>query len=427
MLLRVRACRLPLPSLPWLVSLFIVAASLVVTSGASIAADAPEKQRVPKSEPRHKPSGDSQQKSADEDDSSGILEGCASGCLESCLTGFFESLFSRHAEESAPALQEAPPPGIEAPRPWTVDDRGWLVADAPGDSVVLWRSAFEKGREDVEAGRLPDGSEVMILETHQVGEAIEFRVRPTAGLQPSGWIPAERLSSASLPAPADAAEAPSRPPPPVHDRKPAFENGIPRFAVRVVPGLGIFYNHDLSVEYDEQSLEQASVDVQVLGFSRTAWFMWGVGAGYRQAWGSPAFDYVTAEVVDEPSDSRWREAHVDVQFGQRWRDWKGGILSWSLAPALFHVSERARLRAWRNDSTAAFLGERVERLERWTGGAILRLGAGWQVAPAFELGLQASSYLMAWNGRRERSLAGDFERRPIGGFDIGVALTYTPR
>jgi hypothetical protein len=392
-----------------------------------------DKQRVPKpkDEPRHKPAPTDSKKSGDDDssDNGGMLGDCIGECIGNCISNMFDSIF--FPPKPAPAPEQALAP---EPRAWVVDDHGWLRAMVPGDSVVLWRDPVAADHPEVEAGRLPDGAEVVVVDRHVLPDGIELRVSPADGVEPAGWIASAALSAAprGATAPGNAREpaplgttAPAPPRPSYRDLHPLGRE--PRWALQVVPSLGLFGKRELAEEYDVNGDGQAAFEAHYLEFQPRLWLQWGVGVGFREGWGAPGVSYLTASRSDEPNTSRWRVLDFDLLVGQRWRDWKGGRLSWSVGPALFHVRETADLRSFANDSTHAFLGAHEEKLLRWAGGATMRLGAGWQVLPWLEVGVQAGGYVMAWTGRHEKSLTGDFVRGPVDGLDLGLALTYTHR
>jgi hypothetical protein len=360
-------------------------------SSEALLAAAEQKERVPKppSETRHKPSEKPAPKvTVDEDEST------SSSCIGDCLGGFFGSLFSSAGPPSPPAPVSAL---REEAWGWVVGDRAWLRAPQ-----TLWDRPGGDPEERVEAGNLPHGAPVVVVESYASAAGMWLRVRPMDGVEPSGWIPASAASA--------------EPPPPPSGPKPPRER--PTWGLQFAFGGGGVGPAELNTEYQSGVFRAES---QYLRFLPKQWQS-GAGLGWRYAEGNPPVLYQTATIVEEPTNSKLWMLDIGIRGGQRYTDGSGFRFDWLLGPALYYVHERADVRTF-DRSTMTLIGTSVASLGRWAGGGDLRLGFGWRTGTG-EIGLVVNGYAMGWKGHDQKPLSTDFVQSPIHGVDVSIAFTF---
>jgi hypothetical protein len=366
------------------------AASSLFAANADASGD--EKQRVPKSEPRHKP--DTPSSPSSDSDDSGL------SCSFDCLDAFFSSLFSSPKPPPKSALQA----GAEG---WAIGGRGVIHSSAESDSVWLWDGPGGADVDRAQAGRLANGTSVIVLESHAIGTASWLRVRPADGAEPVGWVADTWLIAEPLPEPVP--PAPERP---------------ATWGVMLALGGGGVGPADLNIEYGEGGLR---VEAQYMRFLPKHW-QTGAGVGWRDFNGQPRSNYIysNSTTVDEPSNSKLQMLDIGLRAGTRTGRGPGLRFWWLLGPTVFHVQESADIRVVES-GTGVQVGERREQLSRWAAGGDLRLGIGWRYHKPFEVGLVTDFYMMAWKGHRELSLTTDFTGDQIHGFDVAFEITLPAR
>lgn len=363
-----------------------------------------EKKRVPKpkkAEPRYKPTppGTPAKQEPKDDDSSD----CASDCFSDCASSFFESLLFRSKSGTAPAFAPESAAQGEA-RSWVVDDRVWLRGMALLDSVVLWTDPGGAEYDAVVAGRLRKGAAVVVVGTHVTQSGRWLRVRPADGVDPVGWV-------------AENAAVGTPPPTSSRPREPHRPGG---WGVQVVAGGCAVGPADLNVEYSEGGFRG---EAQYLRFMPKQWVS-AAGFGVRGLAGQPRVNYLTPTTFDEPTGSRLLVFDLGVRAGQSYGNRFGFRFSWLAGPSLYSIGESANI-TMRDPVSQALLGTRVERLRRWSGGGELRLAFGKVINERFEAALQATGYMVGWEGGKQKSLTSDFVRHPIHGFDVALAVTIS--
>ncbi len=380
----------------------------------------------PKSEPRYKPGADDKKKSDSDDDSKsgGFFE----SCLDVILSGAFDGICTpSHSAQPPPAPFTPRSPGSPDPlappssqdlvldvHAWAVSDHGWLTAAAPGDSVMLLRSPLEQGRPDEDAGHLPAGTEVVIIETHTLTRGVELRVRPVDAVEPVGWIPSAALATAppavAASPTADAAALPPHPYPP--------QQGPARAGVQVVLGIGAFGNRELHHEFRQPGFRGA---LGYQRFERGGW-LWGPSLGVRGYTGNAQMNYESSVTTDWPGASEYTIGDFAMVAGQREGKHRGFGCGWSAGPAIFCMYELSDVTTI--DNTTGALRRHDETLGRWTAGGVASATADWNVAPGADVGLRIEGYVAGWDGREEKSLTSDFIHAPLCGFDVGLCVNF---
>jgi hypothetical protein len=450
-------------------------------STPAVARSSEEKQRVPKpppEQPRTKPDhpakGSSSNDKSDGDDSgvSSFLD-CFGSCLESCVDGTFEALMTEifKPHRRAPALADstfvrttpAPADSFAAPfadttgapgfarivpsyqpRVWARFDVGFLRASLPGDSVVLRRAPFDPESLLLEAGRLPNGTRVLVTQarTGAGGAMLEVSPVDTQGL--SGWVQAKSVREAPhWTAPAAAAvqlatvsdsaaddatrtdslaaspggEAPALP---VSSRERAMARRAgERWAIVLAGGIARIENPALAQEYSSAGLACEAEYLQLL--PRACGL--GAGIGYQEQRGTPVVEYVGATMIDQPEHSRFRLTYGTLEFGQR-HAWREGLrLGYFAGPVVGYVSEDATVRVL-DAGTRQPLGTRHESLGRWAGGGGATTWIGVALPAPLELGLRIRAFGLAWAGRHEKSLTSDYTDEGLFHIDAAITLTH---
>src|SRR5262245_32849456 len=348
---------------------FLLVMGLALFGVLSAPASAADKQRVPKPtepKPRYKP--DPPAGGSQKDDSGSSDEG-GSSCLADCLGSFFSSLFS----------STTPPPAPVALAPWAIGQPGRLLAATEADSVWLWDGPGGADREREIVGRLPSGTPMIVLETHELQTGTWLRVRPADRDEPTGWIAATSLTS----------PPPAAPPSPTAARRP------PTWGMMLTVGGGGPGPADLDQEYADGGFR---AELQYLRFLPRNWQS-GAGVGWRNFAGHPQFGYASAgsPLVDVPSDSRLRIVDIGIRAGTRHGRDTGFQFSWLLGPTLFHVHEHAEVHVL-DSSTLAQVDQYRDQLDRWAGGGDLRFNFGYLSSAGLETGLLVDGYIMAWTG-----------------------------
>jgi hypothetical protein len=358
-----------------------------------------EKQRVPKTERRHKPDTTSSKPSSGSDsDDSGL------SCSFDCLDAFFSSLVSSPKPPPNPALEA----GVQG---WAIGERGVIHASAASDSVWLWDGPGGADVDRAQAGRLANGTSVIVLASHAMGTGSWLRVRPVDQAEPVGWI-ADTWLIAEPPPESTPGPVPSAP------RRP------PTWGVMLALGGGGVGPADLNVEYSDGAVR---IEAQYLRFLPKHW-QTGAGVGWRDFDGQPRTDYAYPGLptFDEPSNSKLQILDIGLRAGTRTGRGPGFRFWWLLGPTLFHVHESADIRVI--DSGTGFqVDERREQLSRWAAGGDVRLGIGWLLNKPVEIGLVTDFYMMAWKGHHELSLTTDFTGDQIHGFDVALEVTWPAR
>ena len=363
-------------------------------------ASAGDKQKVPKPTPppapRSKPDGSSGQSSYDSDDDDD------SNCLDNCFFGF-----------TAVAESPTPPPPVvpatafasEAAR-WAVGASAWLVAPAAVDSVELQDAPPEPGRQGTILGSLPHGAHVVVVETHAMASGFWTRVRPFDGIEPNGWVPSWVLSDVSAPTP-----APTRPMRP-----------DPRWGIRLLAGGGGLGPSDLNLEYSDGGVR---LDIQYMRVLKRQWVS-GFGFGYRNFSGEPRSAYLLGNTLDDPQLSHLQTFEIGMRAGQRYGDRSGLRSDWMIGPTLAYVHESANMDVYTvtGTDTLDFVGRREDELGRWAGGGEFRANVGWMLPSGSEWGLHLGVFMFAWEGHAEHSLATDFVRGNIHGWDVSLSYSF---
>ena len=376
---------------------------LLATTAApnSAIASADDKQKVPKPKPSAPPPKVKAGEKSETTDDSGT--DCVDSCFGDCLMGFTTSLFDGptppHAVAPATAFAS------EASR-WSVGSEAWLVAPTAMDSVGLWDAPEEPDKPGFELGRLPHGSHVVVVETHAMAAGFWTRVRPFDGVEPNGWIPSWLLTEAPAPKP-----APPRPPKP-----------DPRWGVRLLFGGAGIGPSDLDVEYSDGGVR---ADVQYVQLLRKQWIS-GFGFGYRNFFGRPKTAYQSGTTLDDPQESKLQTYEVGTRAGQRYGDRSGFRFDWMLGPTLAWVDERAKLDVYTvvAPNTLVAQGHRDDALGRMAGGGEFRANFGWYLTSGNEWGLHAGAFMFAWEGHGVHSLATDFVRSNIHGWDACLSYSF---
>ena len=366
------------------------------------AASADDKQRVPKPTPppppAHKP--DDQHAKTEHQDESG------SDCFSNCfgVMDFSTSLFA--GPTPPPALAPASAFESEASL-WAVGSEGWLFAPTAVDSVGLWDAPAEPANPGFELGRLPHGSHVVVVETHAMATGFWVHVRPFDGVDPNGWVPSSLLTREPAPKPAP----------------PRAVRPDPRWGMRLLVGGGGLGPADLDLEYSPDN--GVRVDLQYMRLLKKQWVS-GFGFNFRNFEGHPKLAYLTSTTLDDPQDSKLRSYELGTRAGQRYGDRSGFRFDWMLGPTLAYVSERANLKVYTvvAPNTYVFAGDRKDGLGRWAGGGELRTNIGWCFSSGSEWGLHLGAFMFAWEGQREHSLATDFVRSNIHGWDISLGYSF---
>jgi hypothetical protein len=296
-------------------------------------------------------------------------------------------------------------------------------------------------------------------------------VRPFDGIEPSGWVPTSLLSwdplpraatplaagaepaPGAAPAPAPgatpapavastaapgAATAPAATPAPAvastaapkpasataTSAKPVTSTAAgpePRWGFRILAGGGGLGPSDLDVEYSDGGYR---ADVQYLRLLKKQW-MSGFGVGYRNFAGHPPGAYMTATTLDDPHESTLQAIEIGARAGQRYGDRSGFRFDWMLGPTLAHVHESAKMSVYAvvTPDSLEFIGYRDDALGRWAGGGEVRANLGWGDRSGNEWGLHFGAFMFAWEGHEEHSLATDFIRSNIHGWDISLSYS----
>jgi hypothetical protein len=372
-----------------------------------------EKQHVPKppDQPRYKPGSSTP---PDKPSSSSSDDDKGSTCFDNCFTSGTPS----ESSEPAPAQQVV----IAQTHAWSVDDRGWLRAGANGDSVTLRAASPVEGRPDTVTGRLPDGAEVVVIETYRTDTDLKLRVRPVDALGPDGWLSATQVAgrrpkaakraglapsdASGLAAPAGATPAPW---------------SLPALVgTRLVVGGTVPFTGGFEHEYDDGGLY---VEAEVLDYL-SAHLVTSAGFGFRSMTGKPKLMYTTPTQWDVPAESRLELYDLSLTIGA-----SGGptharyfVLA---GPALFLVHERARLETFTPQMVG--VGSYRSSLARYAGGGVLQMGGAYRTAKRFEFGVMMSVCAMSWEGHEDKSLATDFVHHGLYLFDFGLTFAYPTR
>jgi hypothetical protein len=384
------------------VSLFTAMPAAPVGASRSVAAAADEKKQVPKPPPpAYKP--DEHDKDKDKKDHSDHQDESSSDCFGNCLVGFGESLFQSPTPPPATSYTTA----LEAEASqWAVGSQGWLFAPAAVDSVGLWDAPADPEHPGIETGRLPHGSHVIVVETHSMATGFWVKVRPFDGVEPNGWVPSSLLADAPAPAPA----------------LPRAPRPDPRWGLRLAFGGGGIGPSDLNVEYSDGAIR---ADIQYLRLLKKQWLS-GFGFGYRSLFGHPKTAYLIGNTLDDPQESRLQMYELGTRAGQRYGDRSGFRFDWMLGPTLAWVDERAKLNVYTvvppNPPVSA--GTRDDALGRWAGGGEIRANLGWCFSPGNEWGLHLGTFMLAWEGHEEHSLATDFVHSNIHGWDVSLSYSF---
>ncbi len=361
-----------------------------------------DKQRVPKptDQPRTKPGTSSPPSSSSSDDDDG-----SPSCFDNCFIG------------TSPAESPQPPPqrveAIAQTRAWQVGDHGWLRATPPGDSLALRVAAWSPERPDTVTVLLPDGAEVVVVETHALESGLELRVRPVDALSPVGWLGASRVSpERPAPPPARAAAAPAAREAPV---RPARPRDI--WGAQAVLGGTFALERELAHEYRDGGLHVELDAVRTVGpkASVTA------GFGFWSLAGRPDVMYTTEFQWEVPLDSRLELYDLAVQV--RYRDgtsrarWLTGI-----GPAFFLVHERGTIETF--TPQMALTGRYRESLVRPAAGIVGHLGGVLRTPGGVEWGLVVSACALPWVGHELKSLTTDFVADGLYQLDVGLTVAY---
>ena len=228
-------------------------------------------------------------------------------------------------------------------------------------------------------------------------------VRPFDGVEPNGWVPSSLLADAPAPKPAP----------------PRAVKPDPRWGMRLLAGGGGIGPSDLDVEYSDGGFR---IDLQYMRLLKKQWIS-GFGIGFRNFNGHPKTAYLSSTTLDDPQESRLQSFELGTRAGQRYGDRSGFRFDWLLGPTLTYVSERAKLNVYTVPGLVP-AGKRDESLGRWAGGGELRTNFGWCLASGNEWGLHLGAFMFAWEGQRDLSLATDFVRSNIHGWDIGLSSSF---
>ena len=368
--------------------------TLLATKGAPRLAAA-DKAKVPKPPPP-RTKGDSGSDTKKEDDSdSGIS--CVGSCFE-----FGDALVT--SPTGPPASSPTTAFASEASR-WSVGSEAWIVAPAEADSVALSDAPADSAHEALQTGTLPHGAHVVVVETHAMATGFWTRVRPFDGVEPNGWIPSFILSAAPAPKPA-------APKPPKPD---------PRWGLRVLLAYGGLGPSDLDVEYGNGGWH---ADLQYLRLDRQ-WIS-GFGFGYRDYFGHPPQAYLSGTTLDDPQDSKLQMYEIGARAGQIYRDRSGFRFDWMLGPTLAYVHEHGNLHVFTvvPPGTLVPAGSRDDDLGRWAGGGEFRANFAWRLKEDTTIELHVGTFMYAWEGHEQHSLATDFVHSNIHGWDVGLSYTF---
>lgn len=322
----------------------------------------------------------------------------------------------------------APPPDTVAdlPRPWTPGDDAWVLAPAPGDSVVLRVAPFSPESLWLEAGRLRGDQRVVILDVRTDGGGTWVRVRPWNAEAPDGWVHAKQLGYEprweDLDTPAVARIEEYAPDPwNEHERSPAPRDSA-GYALTVALGVAALADAEgqsLGGEYDGGGLV---LEVEGLDYRRGV-FVVAAGMGYRRFNGSPSGEYVFADRIVAPSRSRTTLGYAMAELGAHGSAAAGlrfGVLA---GPVVALVHEEADGRLF-SPETIISLGETSASLDRFTagGGAAAWIGAA--LPDRVELGLRVRVLGLAWRGMRGLPLATDWVEHGLWHADAALTLTF---
>ena len=410
--------------------------------GAPIVSSAEEKQRQPKTPPeepktKSKPPASTPDESSSSNDSDsdnnnvGFWASCLGDCITGCAEGTFEALFVslfQHDKKPVAALTDstsayaadssvAMAPYV--PYDWAKLDVGYLHAYTPGDSVVLRRSASNPDSMMFEAGTLPDGARVLVIDTHEGASGTMLQVRAVDEQGPVGWVHAksvrqepdapqqdEFLAADSLGKAAPAAPA-ARP---------------PRWSLASTIGFTQIDNPLLATEYENGGPVFELEYLRWFGSSPVA----GLGVGFRDLTGYPKVEYAGPTQVDVPNASAFEMPYAMLEFGQHLA-WSSPFrLGYMVGPVVARVHEEAELDVL-DAGTRQPIGTRHEVLNRWTwgGGGILSLG--WATSAPHEVAVRFRMFGLAWDGRQEKSLTSDYTHDALLHYDVAFTYTYTKR
>ena len=376
-----------------------------------------DKQRVPKppDQPRYKPGSNTPPSTPSSSSSSSDDEG--STCFDNCFPGSTPS----ESSEPSPAQQLA----VVQTKAWAVDDRGWLRAAVKGDSLTLRAASMVPDRPDTVTGRLPDGAEVVVIETYRTDDGLKVRVRPIDALEPDGWLPATSVTDKRPKPPKPVAVAPVAPASPrgaarvQEPRVPAAQTPALVGAQFVIAGT-LPLTRGFEHEYDDGGLH---VEVNVMDYLEDE-LTTGGGFGFWSMTGKPKLMYTSPTQWDIPAESRLEIYDLALKIGGN-----GGTQRARyrvlLGPALFLVHERARLEAYTPEMGR--LGSIRESLLRFAGGGVLSVGGVLRTSGHFEYGIVLNAVGIAWQGHEEKSLATDFVHHGLFQFDFGLTFAYPTR
>jgi hypothetical protein len=373
--------------------------TLLATKAAPRLAAA-DKAKVPKPPPppptRTKGDGGGQSDTKNSDDSD-----CTMDCVTSCFS-FGDALMT--SPTGPPASSPTTAFASEASR-WSVGSEAWIVAPAEADSVALSDAPADSAHEALQIGTLPHGAHVVVVETHAMATGFWTRVRPFDGVEPNGWIPSFILSAAPAPKPA-------APKPPKPD---------PRWGLRALLAYGGLGPSDLDVEYGNGGWH---ADLQYLRLDRQ-WIS-GFGFGYRDYFGHPPQAYLSGTTLDDPQDSKLQMYEIGARAGQMYRDRSGFRFDWMLGPTLAYVHEHGNLHVFTvvPPGTLVPAGSRDDDLGRWAGGGEFRANFAWRLKEDTTIELHVGTFMYAWEGHEQHSLATDFVHSNIHGWDVGLSYTF---
>lgn len=331
---------------------------------------------------------------------------------------------------SARAVTDTAGPVVDvadAPRPWSRGDDGWLLAPAPGDSVVLRAAPFSAESLWLERGRLPGDAHVFVLETRVDGGGTWVLVRPLLADVPSGWVHAKQLGHeprwVDLDTPAEAEirpwtdpalDAPS-------DRPPGVPGGV-GFGLSLAVGASVLSGAGGQRLDDEYADGGLVVEIEALDY-RSGVLALAVGMGYRRYNGTAAREYAFPDRIVVPDRTRSTLGYAMAELGARGegpRGLRAGVLAGPVV-ALVHEEADAKLLS---PGSRLPLGDTTSTLDRLAFGGGGTAWLGFALPDPAELALRLRLLGLGWRGQRELPLAIDWVDNGLWHADLALVVTF---